>query len=155
MNTYFKEVKTLEELKKEYFRLIKINHPDKGGDTATMQQINNEYDELRKTLKNTRTQEADTNETILNDIFKEVINKIIHLDIEIEICGSWIWLSGSTYDYKNEIKEAGFYWASKKKMWYWHSPEQQTSRHKPQNMDNIRNKYGSTKIETKKINCLA
>ena len=37
---YFTECKTLDELKKEYRRLAMQHHPDVGGDTATMQAIN-------------------------------------------------------------------------------------------------------------------
>ena len=39
--------------------------------------------------------------------FSEVIEKIINLQgIIIEICGSWVWLTGNTYFHKKEIKEA-------------------------------------------------
>ena len=31
--------------------------------------------------------------------FPDIINQIIHFDITIEICGSWIWLSGDTRKY--------------------------------------------------------
>lgn len=41
---YFTNCRTLDELKKEYRRLAMLNHPDHGGDTATMQAINSEYD---------------------------------------------------------------------------------------------------------------
>ena len=32
---YFTNVKTLDELKKEYRRLLMLHHPDRGGDTGT------------------------------------------------------------------------------------------------------------------------
>ncbi|MDR2597279.1 MAG: hypothetical protein LBC76_08180 [Treponema sp.] len=38
--------KTLDELKAEYRRLAKENHPDLGGDTETMKEINAEFDLL-------------------------------------------------------------------------------------------------------------
>ena len=37
---YFKDCKTIEEVKSLYKKLAMENHPDKGGDTATMQAIN-------------------------------------------------------------------------------------------------------------------
>lgn len=40
---YFKNCHSLSELKKEYRRLCKIHHPDKGGNDETMKAINNEY----------------------------------------------------------------------------------------------------------------
>lgn len=46
MAQYFKKVNNLEELKAEYRRLAMQHHPDVGGDTAVMQEINAEYDRL-------------------------------------------------------------------------------------------------------------
>lgn len=40
---YFEKCGSVQELKKEYRRLAMIFHPDKGGDTATMAEINSEY----------------------------------------------------------------------------------------------------------------
>ena len=42
---YFTNCNTLDELKKEYRRLVMIHHPDNGGDAATMQAINGMYAE--------------------------------------------------------------------------------------------------------------
>ena len=43
---------TLDELKSQYRKLAMLHHPDRGGDTATMQAINNEHDELFHILQN-------------------------------------------------------------------------------------------------------
>ena len=51
MTQYFQNVKTLDELKKQYRRLAMKYHPDCGGDTAIMQQINAEHDALFEVLK--------------------------------------------------------------------------------------------------------
>ena len=45
---YFRGCNSLQELKKEYKKLLKINHPDNGGDLVTMQEINAEYAKLEK-----------------------------------------------------------------------------------------------------------
>ncbi len=47
---WFKDVRTLEELRKTYWKLAMLHHPDKGGNTTDMQQINAEYDYLSKNL---------------------------------------------------------------------------------------------------------
>lgn len=62
---YFNEVHTLDELKKEFRRLAMLHHPDVGGDTATMQEINAEYDRLFPALKLAYNREAEqpTHET--------------------------------------------------------------------------------------------
>lgn len=46
MTQYFENVKTLDELKKQYRRLAIKYHPDMGGSTEIMQQINAEFDRL-------------------------------------------------------------------------------------------------------------
>lgn len=40
---YFNNCRTLEDVKREYHRLSKIHHPDIGGDTTIMAEINREY----------------------------------------------------------------------------------------------------------------
>jgi len=45
----------LDELRKEYRRLAFLYHPDKGGETAIMQVINDQYDRLSKKLINGNT----------------------------------------------------------------------------------------------------
>ena len=49
--TYFQNLHSLADLKKEYRRLAMQNHPDKGGDTAIMQQVNTEFERLFEVWK--------------------------------------------------------------------------------------------------------
>ena len=55
---YFKNIHSLAELKKEYRRLALENHPDKGGSTEVMQQINVEFEQLHEIWKNDTTVSA-------------------------------------------------------------------------------------------------
>ena len=49
---YFKNVETLEELRKQYKELLKKYHPDNpNGSTEATQEVNVEYDNLFKVLK--------------------------------------------------------------------------------------------------------
>ena len=57
--TYFTNIHTLDELKKEYRRLAFVNHPDRGGDVETMQAINAEYETLHEILKKQHNASAD------------------------------------------------------------------------------------------------
>ena len=53
MSKYFKDVNTLEELRRQYRDLLKKYHPDNAnGSTQATQEINAEYDQLFKLLKN-------------------------------------------------------------------------------------------------------
>ncbi len=62
---YFTTCTTLDELKKEYRRLAMANHPDRGGDEATMKAINAEYDAVFPAFKlaYNRTAQTPTAET--------------------------------------------------------------------------------------------
>lgn len=57
--TYFHDITSLSDLKKQYRELVKNNHPDKGGDIAVMQAINNEFEHLYNIWKD-RKETADT-----------------------------------------------------------------------------------------------
>lgn len=122
---YFQNCSTIEELKKEYRRLALINHPDNGGNPEKMKTINAEYEKAFNRLKDIHNKAAADDTTgkkrKMNETageYMEVIQKIIAFSgIVIELCGSWVWVSGNTYEYKDAFKAAGFRWASKKKMW--------------------------------------
>lgn len=158
---YFTNCATIEELKKEYKKLAMQFHPDRpNGNTTIMQDINNEYEYMFNILKDKHTktnkQQEQTESTETASDFVDIISQLIYCEgLEIEIAGTWIWLSGNTYQYKDIIKALGFMWASNKKMWYL-KPENHTSRrHKTWDMDKIRNTYGSQKVETKKSYAIA
>lgn len=155
---YFNNVNTLEELRKQYKELLKKYHPDNpNGSTEATQEVNAEYDNLFKVLKDKHESKAADNENSYNNMqydfeedakLREVLQKIIHFtDITIEICGSWIWLSGNTYQYKTDLKEIGFKWASKKKQWHFHTDAFRKKGHKALSMEDIRSYYGSTEVK--------
>lgn len=155
---YFKNVNTLEELRKQYKELLKIHHPDNGGNVAQMQEINAEYDKLFKQLKDRHdSNTTDSNKASYDNmkydftedaLLREMLNKIIGFSgITIEVCGSWIWAFDS-FKYRKELKEMGFKFASKKKAWYWHSESFRKKSHKALSMDAIRSYYGSTEVQT-------
>ena len=50
MSRFFASIRTLDALKKAYRELALLHHPDRGGNTATMQAINAEYDEMHARL---------------------------------------------------------------------------------------------------------
>ena len=145
---YFTNCKTAEELKKEYHRLARENHPDLGGDTATMQQINAEFEKAAERIASGYTMD-DQNAESAADIaeFASVLNILFGLGgIEIELCGTWLWITGSTYAHKDAIKAAGCKWSAKKKAWYYHSGEYTRKSRKGYSMDEIRDLHGSKKL---------
>jgi len=158
---YFKHCKTYEELKKLYFKLAMQHHPDRGGNAEVMKAINAEYDVVWPLLKDkhiNKDNEAYTKETKETARqYPDIINAIIHfINVKIEICGSWVWVSGGTYPYRNEFKKLGFDWSKNKEAWYW-KPESEEGfrRHKPFDMNQIRERYGSESIESEPLKGIA
>lgn len=144
---YFHNIRTLDELKKAYYRLAKQHHPDAGGDKATMQAINAEYAELFTRLQHQQTASGASRQTTTEtpDEFRAIIELLLKLDgLEIELCGSWLWISGDTFAHRDELKAAGCRWASKKKMWSWHHEEDGSTYYRgKRTIEEIRVKYGS------------
>lgn len=147
---YFANCRTLADLKREYRRLVLLHHPDRGGDTATMQAINAEHDAVFERLRNAYNasvdeahQSAETPEE-----YRAIIDALLHLDgLEVELCGSWLWIGGDTRRNKEALKAAGCRWSSSKKLWYWRpaGAHGQWS-HGQKSMAEIRTKYGSQPV---------
>lgn len=152
---WFKNPQTIEELKKQYKSLALKHHPDIGGCDAEMKEINAEYDVLFNRLKNvhqtaegaTYTSREETNET--PDEFKDIINRLVKFEgIHIEICGSWIWITGRTIEYREELKQMRFRWSKSKTAWYYHHDEYRKTTKRTYTLDEIRDLYGSETIKT-------
>ena len=150
---WFTNPTTLEELKKEYKKLVFKHHPDRGGNTADMQEINAEYDTLFQKLKNVHksasgeTYTAKTETTETPEQFRNIIEKLIHLDgIEIEICGSWLWITGNTYPNRETLKELKFKYSKNKSAWYYHEEGYQKHSKKSFTLEQIRDLWGSERV---------
>lgn len=92
MAKYFKNVKSYENLKEQYKKLLKINHPDNGGKVEVMQEINVEYDALFaiwKNRKETKTGEKvqETAESTRSEFYTQ---------------NGW---KGSNHDWNRSLKE--------------------------------------------------
>lgn len=77
---WFKNVTTVEKLRKEYRRLLKLYHPDnENGSVEVTQEINAEYDRLfailsKETQSDNQSHAYNTDDE--NKAFKEVLNSI-------------------------------------------------------------------------------
>ena len=107
MKTYFSNVQTLDELRKQYRDLLKKHHPDNGGSEEETKAIHVEYERLFRILKdkhtrqqgNTADDKTDSKTSYDNmrynfeedELLREMLQKVIHLpDITIEIIGNWL-----------------------------------------------------------------
>ena len=158
---YFKDLNSMEEVKKQYRKLAMKYHPDRGGNEEVFKQINKEYEQAMEKAKIKETKKAKTKQEedfiksqyTNSKNFRNIIDKLIVLEgIDIEITGTWIWLRGNTYKYKEYLKsEFNAQWSKSKKCWFI-SPEgknfRKTRGYRGKSMSSIRSTYGSTKIKS-------
>ena len=151
-NKYFINCTTLEEVKATFHDLAKRMHPDNGGNAEEFKTMFAEYkaafDRLKNTHKNHegKTYTKETNET--PEQFADLIRTLTSFNgCIVELIGSWIWVSGNTKEYKDNLKELNFKYSGNKKAWYFHEGEYHRRHGKVYNMDDIRGMYGSTQYE--------
>lgn len=116
---YFSNAETLEELKKEYKKMVLKLHPDKGGDVAEFKKMQAEFEEAVKILAAgeqnwKRHQKADGTQKTVDEL----------------------------------LKEAGLHWAKKKLAWYWHAEGWVRKSRREFSLNEIRTMHGSETIRS-------
>ena len=164
MSNFFAECTTQDEAKSLYRKLARQHHPDFGGDEATMKQLNSEYAAFQATTshraerKRQSEAHADGKKTNadyvdLDAIAAELRQKIeallnISSELEVELCGLWVWVTGNTKPHKEAIKAVGgMRWASEKEAWYF-AGVRSFNRQK-MTLDQVRQAHGSQRVSRK------
>ena len=152
MTKYFAGVQIVEEIRNGYRELFRTYQPDNSnGSTEVSTERTTEYDRLFTILSKETQSDSQSytyNKDDENKAFKEVLNHIIHINADIEIIGSWLWVHGG-YEYRELLKSTGFKYAPKKKSWCWHYGEYRRYHNKEISLDEIRMKYGSRSVNHK------
>ena len=137
----FQDIEGINEAKKIYKTLAKKLHPDIGGSEEEFKLLNEIYNHL---IEN---KIYFSNSSKIDIELEKIISLILHFEnINIELIGSWVWVSGDTREIKEKLKEIGFKWASKKKMWYY--GEMKAKNPNPKSMEEIKAKYGSETLKS-------
>lgn len=157
MKNYFGSATTLEDVKQLYKKLARDLHPDcnPGRDTtAEFQEMSRQYEEAYNRLKNTHrnaegeTYQKETTQTAAE--YADIINQLLHIPgLMIELCGSWLWVTGNTKDAKEQLKALHFNYSRKKQAWYYHSEPYRKHGKSEKSMQDIRDMYGSEKFATR------
>ena len=157
----FDECKTIEELKKAYISLIRKFHPDKGGNLEICKLVNTLYEQFANKLKSIHKTKDKTAEnpqkqefSDISDKLKDIVFTLSAFPLDLEICGSWLWVTGRTWIYSKQLKACGCIFASRKKAWCFHEDEWIRRKHKL-SLDEIRSLHGSEKIFSHKVNQLS
>lgn len=163
---WFKEVDSLDELRKLYRKLVVKHHPDNGGSEEIIKQVNAEYEILFKRLKEgyqhsesyqkATERQKQAYDSVKDQKLREMIVKLCRYPgLIIELCGVWLWVSGNTIAYKEELKKLGLHYAGNKKCWYIHYDDYVKHGKKPASMSYIRSKYGSMVVHAEEKNGVA
>jgi hypothetical protein len=150
---YFNSCENIEELKAEYRRLVKIHHPDAGGDEKTMKIVNNEFHNaidnvLCASFSVWKENNSDREFSFDKEVFGDILRKIVEWNITIEIIGYWIYVFNS-FEYRNELKEFGFWFSKKHKAWVYSGGKKIRIRTSFTTND-IRNMHGSQIVRSTK-----
>ncbi len=152
---YFTPDLTIEEARKQFRELCLKLHPDKGGNQADFVAMKDEYDKMVGMLsafeagsasrENRKARYTTESEIELRKKIEELLNIP---EIVIEICGSWLWISGNTFAHHERIKAAGCKFSGAKKCWYFAVDMAQGKCRGRYSMAKIRAKFGSMTIES-------
>lgn len=147
----FEELKDRKSLKTLYRKLCFENHPDRGGCVENMQIINSLYEEFFKKLKDLDFNGNECSEKTnfeTPEFFANIISELIKLQgIKIELIGSWIWLSGNTFFYKDKLKELSCFWSKSKKLWYWNGDNEKRNIGTKSKFEDLKKRYGCVNVE--------
>lgn len=138
-----------DQCKTAYRKACSKYHPDRNpGGLEMMKAINAAWDYLQTLDWNRPVNNAESQDANYGDALMAFINAVVNLPgIVIEVCGSWVWLSGDTKPHKDAIKEAGGKWASKKMQWYFRPEGYRRMGRGEWSMDQIRYTYGSSVVQ--------
>lgn len=155
------DLKNVNTLRAAYKRLLIKYHPDNNTQDTTgmMQEINAEYDLLFQKLKDTYEHSEDYEKQTDRqkqaydwEKDKQLRAIIVALSkfagLEIELCGTWVYVRGETYPYRKELKVLGMNYNRQKKCWIIHFDDYYKYHKKSVTMSHIRDKYGSVIIQT-------
>jgi hypothetical protein len=155
MKKYFEALTSQDEIKKRFKELAKAHHPDAGGCDGgeIMKEINHQYDQVLQGIYQREGKSISEIDELLKNS-KEVREKLYDIlqvsGIVVELCGSWIWITGDTKAVKETLKEMGCRWSNEKQAWYWHNSERRRWKGPNKwNLDMIRDRHGSEVIKTK------
>jgi curved DNA-binding protein CbpA len=147
----------IQELRDLYRKYAVQLHPDKPtGDHEKFTTMQNEYETVLKEISENEKIKAGKENRDPFFTFEgeseimEMLKKAMRVkNIIIEICGSWLWISGNTFPVHEVLRSFGMRYSKKKKAWYF-SPYMSKKRKAGRySMKKIRNTFGSTILDNK------
>lgn len=156
---YFKMFyETEEELKKEFCNWCKRLHPDNGGSNEEFVEMQKEFTNIFENVKGKHRNkdgniyQEDKKQYYNCEDFIIKIKSIIKYNIDIDIIGRWLWVSGNTKEIKELLKQLKFNYSGQKQAWYYHEGKYRKKSSSNDTLEELKEKYKSHNIkEIKKI----
>ena len=155
-----KQGDTLDSITKLYRSKVKQAHPDQGGTTQWFIDVRASFKTILEQFKyNHKSQNEETGDWEENEIklskelqekLSDVLENLNNEAIEISILGAWIWITGKTYEYKNDIKKLGFKYSKNKVSWYWYHGDYKKRNRKKYSLKDIEEMHGKVPVEKKR-----
>ena len=99
-----------------------------------------------------KTVEIVKEKATVTEKIKELQGKIDPAGLHLEICGTWLWVTGKTYPVRDTLKELGFRYSSNKLCWYYRQfdpkvgIDHRSGNQEPVPLEMIREKYGASVV---------
>lgn len=140
---------TLEDVKRAYRDLSMMFHPDRNKEGAEMMKLINAAKEVMLEQSFPYTFANDEFDEDFIQKYADAFGAIVDLEgINVELAGSWVWVTGNTRPHKDILKEANFRFSPKKKAWYFNTSKKRSFSRGTKSLDDIRNTYGTQQIKS-------
>ncbi len=150
---------SLADLKKEYYNLLKNNHPDLGGSTRETQKIINEYNNIIQLIIDNgfefyqKDREERGKPRYDKDLypFYDILKKVIELhdyDMVVQIIGFWIYCFKS-FKYKEQLKDLGFWYSKKHRAWVYNGSTYKSFLRTKLSLNKIKEIHGVARVQEK------
>jgi hypothetical protein len=153
MNNYFENCETLDEAKKIYRKFAMELHPDKGGKHEDFVELGRQFESFRPKSEKFQNEFS----KFSSAEFMAIINQLLNIQgIEVEVCGSWIWIHNTQKEQKDQLKATvcgetynSPRWSRSKSAWYISPSDYKKRSRNNVSLDKIREMYGSQTMNGK------
>lgn len=151
---WFQNCTNESEIKTAWRTYAKEHHPDVGGNLETMQEINSQYEAALKGDYRGRQGMDEAKTSARWSMDQEIMQKAqeilkLNRELQVEVCGVWLWITGNTKEVKEGLKALACRWSPKKLAWYYRREVDGGRRWHKRNysLDEIRARYGSDNVD--------
>ena len=95
--------------------------------------------------------QTNVNWQAVNAELDQVLGSMSSLNVNAEICGNWIWISGDTRRYSQQLRKLGCEFSKEKAMWFYiprSLPKLEKNQDRTFSIDEIRGFHGSKRVKS-------